>query len=375
MLQHVLGAEVSYIRKLGLKVREPAFDDRKAVAAERAAVVEVLRAARKPAGETLKLDTGCLVALQPSVRFAFASRAWHAVGRGFTSGRPTLTWRMLGMDRDLIFDVGVNNGDDTAYYLSSGFRVVGIEANPEMIAVCEKRFREELKDGRLTLLNIAIADEDGAAEFHISEGNRAVWSSLDPHLAARTGLSTRRVRVPARRFRGLLQEFGVPYYLKVDIEGADYLCLRDIDSTLAPQYISFEASEGRIENLLWLAHAGYSRFKLIDQLSGFTQMMPPSMHSWSLARRIVRNLASERLRSVRGLSAAARRLRRFGSVRLNAQTPALFPISSSGPRPDESDGPWRSPEEILYAWLYYVRPTTSGSWYDVHATRECGSPR
>src|SRR5215813_3894187 len=98
------------------------------------------------------------------------------------------------MDKDLIFDVGVNNGDDTAYYLGSGFRVVGIEANPEMIAVCEKRFREQLKDGRLTLLNIAIADEDGSCEFYISEGNRGVWSSLDAHLAARTGLSTRRVR-------------------------------------------------------------------------------------------------------------------------------------------------------------------------------------
>ena len=47
MLQHVLAAEVSYIRKVGLKIPEPSFDDRAAIAAERAAVLEVLRAARQ----------------------------------------------------------------------------------------------------------------------------------------------------------------------------------------------------------------------------------------------------------------------------------------------------------------------------------------
>ena len=28
------------------------------------------------------------------------------------------------MERDLVFDVGVNNGEDTAHYLRRGFRVV-----------------------------------------------------------------------------------------------------------------------------------------------------------------------------------------------------------------------------------------------------------
>jgi hypothetical protein len=29
---------------------------------------------------------------------------------------------------DLIFDVGANNGDDTAAYLARGFRVIAVEA-------------------------------------------------------------------------------------------------------------------------------------------------------------------------------------------------------------------------------------------------------
>ncbi len=38
------------------------------------------------------------------------------------------------MERDLVFDIGVNNGEDTAYYLRRGFRVVGVDANPDMVA-------------------------------------------------------------------------------------------------------------------------------------------------------------------------------------------------------------------------------------------------
>lgn len=34
--------------------------------------------------------------------------------------------------RDLIFDIGANNGDDTAFYLKKGFRVVAIEADPAL---------------------------------------------------------------------------------------------------------------------------------------------------------------------------------------------------------------------------------------------------
>lgn len=33
----------------------------------------------------------------------------------------------------LVIDVGMHNGDDTAYYLHRGYRVVAIEANPAWV--------------------------------------------------------------------------------------------------------------------------------------------------------------------------------------------------------------------------------------------------
>ena len=39
----------------------------------------------------------------------------------------------MNHEQDLIYDVGMHNGDDTAYYLHKGFRVIAIDANPAMV--------------------------------------------------------------------------------------------------------------------------------------------------------------------------------------------------------------------------------------------------
>ena len=43
------------------------------------------------------------------------------------------------MHTDLVFDIGMNNGDDTAYYLHRGFRVVAVEADPILCAAATTR--------------------------------------------------------------------------------------------------------------------------------------------------------------------------------------------------------------------------------------------
>jgi len=44
---------------------------------------------------------------------------------------------------DLVFDIGMHNGDDTAYYLARGYRVVAVEANPSMCATAQANSRFE----------------------------------------------------------------------------------------------------------------------------------------------------------------------------------------------------------------------------------------
>ncbi len=47
-----------------------------------------------------------------------------------------------GIHLDLIYDIGIHNGDDTAYYLSRGYRVVAVDANPLMMDAARQKFAE-----------------------------------------------------------------------------------------------------------------------------------------------------------------------------------------------------------------------------------------
>jgi len=141
------------------------------------------------------------------------------------------------MEKDLIYDVGMNNGDDTAYYLFKGYRVVAIEADPDLVKNARRRFEREIEDRRLTLLNVAIGEDEDGVEFWICD-NKRVWNSLGRDMASRQGLPCHSIDLPSSRFRTVLDEYGVPHYLKVDIEGADRYCLNDLDPADAPAYVS-----------------------------------------------------------------------------------------------------------------------------------------
>ena len=86
-------------------------------------------------------------------------------------------------DPKLIYDVGMHNGDDTAYYLWRGFRVVAIEANPELVANAANRFRSEIEAGHVKILNVGIAAEEGELPFWVCQTDSRL-SSFDRHVEA-----------------------------------------------------------------------------------------------------------------------------------------------------------------------------------------------
>jgi FkbM family methyltransferase len=141
------------------------------------------------------------------------------------------------MENKLIYDVGVCDGSDTAYYLHLGFNVVGIEASPVMVDDLRRRFAGNIADGTLTILNVGVADSEGELEFWICDDNPH-WSSFDQVLAARNGARHHPALVETRRFSDILCEHGVPLYCKIDIEGKDRTCevfalwqhLHDVDA-------------------------------------------------------------------------------------------------------------------------------------------------
>lgn len=179
------------------------------------------------------------------------------------------------MIKNLIYDVGMNNGDDTAYYLYRGFRVIAIEADPKLCEQAASRFRQELENGQLKILNLGIAATPGELDFWICEGQSA-WNSFDRKIASRNGLPHHSISVPCQTLDWIIANHGVPHYLKIDIEGNDLICLENLQPGHdLPKYLSVEL--GQIDHFVKrLQELGYNRFKCISQFNFLPIELPPS---------------------------------------------------------------------------------------------------
>ena len=168
------------------------------------------------------------------------------------------------MNPKLIYDVGMHKGDDTAYYLRRGFRVVAIEPNPALVATASERFRREIEAGELKILNVGVAAEDRELPFWVCLIDSRL-SSLYHDASLDDRYPVEEIRVPCRTFRSILDEFGVPFYLKVDIQGNDSLCVEALDPGDVPKFLSIEFALWDAPLMALMRARGFNRFKYISQ--------------------------------------------------------------------------------------------------------------
>jgi len=146
---------------------------------------------------------------------------------------------------NLVFDVGLHRGEDTRFYLAKGFDVVAVEAMPDLARRAAEELRDYVESGQLVIENVAIAEEAGPVSFYVNPASewgtiRADWARRNERLGSP---STGSFTVTALRFGGLLERHGAPHYLKIDIEGADLLCLETLDPAESPTFVSIESDK------------------------------------------------------------------------------------------------------------------------------------
>ncbi len=250
------------------------------------------------------------------------------------------------MKHKTIFDIGMYDGSDTRYFLDEGYRVVAVEANPQLAAKALNEFNDYVTKGRLTVLNRALANKPGDIALVLCADDLGASSIFSDKVAHRNPCGTRTVK--AVTFSELIDQFGVPEYVKVDIEGADRHCILSITPESRPRFVSFEADDDLEELVRHMRRIGYRQFKLIGQCS-FLELT--NERSWKnrLRRKAVRILGFDNPLRVR-------RAGRWFQL-----------MHSSGPAPWASDGAWTSAETMLSKWGRARRHDQLMGWYDVHA--------
>ena len=260
----------------------------------------------------------------------------------------------------------MHDGDDSDFYLRKGFRVVAVEADPEVCRATAERFPSFLETGQLKIVNKAIAPTPGPVTFYRSQ--TPGWGSVVSKWAcdnAALGVASEPIIVDGITLADLVREYGDAFYMKLDIEGMDRLALESLAATsVRPRYISMETSFARDPSFAavqaefeQLARLGYDRFKIIDQVHVEDQRPPNPPLAGSYV-------------------------------------PIRFTNGASGLFGEESPGPWLTRESALamfrrlvrWKWLevrlyrnmrYYllycrIRFRLTGrysnlGWYDIHA--------
>lgn len=221
-------------------------------------------------------------------------------------------------------------GQDTEFYLSKGFWVVAVEANPDLARENKEKFSDAISRGRLKIEAVGIGKDEGSATFYVNP-NKA-FSSFVQDIGERGG-TAHKVNVPVVTLNRLFEKYGIPYYLKIDIEGHDDIALSSLrkESTL-PKYVSVE--NGHVHMLNTMRDLGYTKFKFVNQAEVPQQKLP--------------------MPALEGEDAEY-----------------TFPFGASGAFGFEAPGEWLGYDEVRREieayWSIENRDATIHGWYDLHA--------
>lgn len=182
-------------------------------------------------------------------------------------------------NKKLIFDFGVHLGKDSLFYLQKGFRVIGIEANPKLVKLVKKNFTKYIENGDFVLIDKALSNKSNQIiNFYVND-EKPDWGTSLNNWNRSMNNNFEEIEVKTICLKDLIDSYGIPYYMKIDIEGSDILVLNSLLSLkIKPQYLSIELltpnnfnddniwkSGKHLEILQKLKELGYTKFVISNQ--------------------------------------------------------------------------------------------------------------
>ncbi len=142
----------------------------------------------------------------------------------------------------IVFDVGAHVGDRVRAFRALGAEVVAVEPQPAAFRCLKWLFgRSRL----VHLVNAAVSDNDREIALKINLSNPTVSTASTAFVAAADGAQgwagqrwEETVTVPAVTLDALIERFGVPAFVKIDVEGYEDAALAGLKQPIPA--LSFE---------------------------------------------------------------------------------------------------------------------------------------
>lgn len=183
------------------------------------------------------------------VKYSFAGRMYFAV---FKPGLQRNTNNELAFYRSflpvckLIFDIGSNDGHKTIVFCKLAGKVVACDPDPFNTDILEARFRN---NKQVCIEAVAITDHIGESELYIEKPGSAL-NSINPKWKTilenennnrwnePVKFTDKVITVPVTTLDNLINKYGIPDYIKIDVEGNEKNVLKGL--TQPVKYISYE---------------------------------------------------------------------------------------------------------------------------------------
>jgi FkbM family methyltransferase len=164
-----------------------------------------------------------------------------------------------------MFDIGANRGDATIAGIKNGYKVIALEPAPRVFAELIRNF---IYESKVVPLRLAAGAKDGERlEFYecVEDGLSTLEKSwlTDPGMPY-YGKEFRTISVNTCTVDWLIEKYGQPDLIKIDVEGAEWAVLGGMSKYSGKIALEWtqETMKQHEEQLTYLRGLGYTKYRL-----------------------------------------------------------------------------------------------------------------